>query len=63
MKKFIIPGIPELSKAESVSVCLPSEYPDDQCKLAIMRDGERKRFCISKTVAAELIAAGFPYER
>ena len=60
MKKYITTGVPKLSKAESVSVCLPPGV--SQCKLAVVRDGNCKCFCISKKVAAELIAAGFPYE-
>lgn len=59
-QQFITKGIPKLQKAEDISVCLPPGFT--QCTLSVTRDGMSKGYTISKTVAAELIAAGFPYQ-
>lgn len=59
-QQFITEGVPKLRKAENISVCLPPGFP--QCTLSVTRDGVCRGYPISKTVAAELIAAGLPYE-
>jgi hypothetical protein len=56
----ITKGVPKLDTAEAVSVCLmPGFY---RCQLSVIRNGDTKTYKISKRVAAELIAAGFPYQ-
>lgn len=58
--RFITKGVPKLQRAEDISVCLPPGFA--QCTLSVTRDGVSKGYLISKKVAAELIAAGLPYE-
>ncbi len=57
---YVTAGVPALSEAENVSVCLTpgSAY----CKLSVVRNGDTVRHRISKAVAAELIAFGIASE-
>jgi hypothetical protein len=57
---FITDGVPELPRAEDVSVCLPPGF--DQCHLSVVRDGNCEMYPISEGVAAELIAVGLGYQ-
>jgi hypothetical protein len=56
----IVKGVARLDTAESVSVCLPPGFR--QCLLSVTRAGNTKLLAISRQVAAELIAAGFPFQ-
>jgi len=57
-QSFITRGVPELTKAEHVSVLLTENTGP---YLAVTRDGNTECYKISKKVAAELIAVGCPY--
>jgi len=59
-QRFITRGVPQLSEAEDVSVCLTPGF--EKCNLSVIRDGNCEMYPISKKVAAELIAAGFGYQ-
>ena len=64
---YITAGVPALSKAENISVCLTPGPEGGQgrfahCKLSVVRNGDTVSHRISKSVAAELIAHGIPYQ-
>jgi len=60
--EFITDGVRKLKKAEDISVFIPHQSGHKRALLIVVREDSPICYPISKAVAAELIAAGIPYQ-
>jgi hypothetical protein len=60
--EYVADGVRKLKKAEDISVFLPYRSGWKRAQLIVVRDGNPVCLMISNAVAAELIAAGIPYQ-